>query len=519
MKKKLYVSLYALTLLVLSFVLLAFFGCSKSPKALPAPENIAVDKRILTWDSVENATGYVVYIDNEKYETEECRLDLHELTLEGGTFNIDVVASGDQKKHLDSSGMRLTVALDAPPESGIDELGFSYTYCEDVVGYEVSAGTADLTGTVVIPDYFCDYPVKKLASYALNPYWPALQSTSYKDLFPGNNKGANTVTTAVILPPHLEQIGYRAFYKVVNLTEIVIPDSVTVMGTRVFQNCTSLTRAVLPKGLTVIPAGCFEYAPLYEITIPETVVEIQANAFAYYELSSSIPEEFRPRLMSSVTIPASVQCIGAAAFFAQQNLATIVFEDVANLKSMGAGAFDSTAWLEAQPDTGIIYLETILYKCRGLLEEETLYITEPFTVVAGAFLTHSVSPKYERGPNQVNVKKIVITAPLKEIPADAFNACSSVAEIILPKGIEIIGPSSFYGEDSEYSGVKNITHVYFHGTQAEYKEVKENSRAKGAAGRDYPFRDEVVYYYSETEPSEPGNYWHYVDGEATPWFE
>jgi hypothetical protein len=28
-----------------------------------------------------------------------------------------------------------------------------------------------------------------------------------------------------------------------------------------------------------------------------------------------------------------------------------------------------------------------------------------------------------------------------------------------------------------------------------------------------------VYYYSETEPSEPGNYWHYVDGEATPWFE
>jgi hypothetical protein len=35
----------------------------------------------------------------------------------------------------------------------------------------------------------------------------------------------------------------------------------------------------------------------------------------------------------------------------------------------------------------------------------------------------------------------------------------------------------------------------------------------------YPFEDEVVYYYSETEPSEPGNYWHYVDGEATPWFE
>jgi hypothetical protein len=25
------------------------------------------------------------------------------------------------------------------------------------------------------------------------------------------------------------------------------------------------------------------------------------------------------------------------------------------------------------------------------------------------------------------------------------------------------------------------------------------------------------YYYSETEPTEPGNYWHYVDGVPTPW--
>ena len=34
-----------------------------------------------------------------------------------------------------------------------------------------------------------------------------------------------------------------------------------------------------------------------------------------------------------------------------------------------------------------------------------------------------------------------------------------------------------------------------------------------------PFSDATIYCYSETEPSEEGNYWHYVDGEATPWFE
>ncbi len=25
------------------------------------------------------------------------------------------------------------------------------------------------------------------------------------------------------------------------------------------------------------------------------------------------------------------------------------------------------------------------------------------------------------------------------------------------------------------------------------------------------------YYYSETTPTEAGNYWHYVDGVPTPW--
>ena len=29
--------------------------------------------------------------------------------------------------------------------------------------------------------------------------------------------------------------------------------------------------------------------------------------------------------------------------------------------------------------------------------------------------------------------------------------------------------------------------------------------------------EEYVYFYSEIEPTESGNYWHYVDGEPTIW--
>ena len=494
------------TLLLLTMMcvaLVAFSACSKSPKALPAPENVAVERRVLVWDSVENATGYVVYINGVEYQTNECRLDLHELTVEGGVFDIDVIASGDQKRHLDSLGMRLTVTLDAPPESGTDEKGFAYTYCEDLMGYEISAGTADLTGTVVIPDYFCDYPVKKLAKYALNPYYyPYIKShlgdLSYNYL---NDKAANTETTAVVLPDHLEQIDYYAFIKLLNLTEIVIPDSVTVIGGWAFYNCGNLTRAVLPKTLTAIPVSCFENCPLYEIALPETLVEIGTSAFS----RGSGYSKHRDSLPSSVMIPASVQIIGAEAFWNQRNLETIIFEDSSNLKSVGREAFHYTAWYNAQPDSGIIYLETIFYECKNLLlEEETLYIAEPITVVAADAFGDTGAVR------QRNVTKIVITAPLKEISSGAFFYCTSLREVILPPGLEMIGWSAFYST--------NVTHAYFGGTRAEYEKLLEVSKASSGSYTK-PFDEEVVYYYSETEPSEQGNYWHYVDGEATPWFE
>ena len=110
-----------------------------------------------------------------------------------------------------------------------------------------------------------------------------------------------------------------------------------------------------------------------------------------------------------------------------------------------------------------------------------------------------------------NVKKIVITAPLREIGAYSFYNCKAVLEIILPPGLEKIGCDAFYNG-------RNYTHVYFSGTRAEYEKILETYRDPIILSAK-PFPEEVVYYYSETEPSEQGNYWHYVDGEATPWFE
>ena len=36
-------------------------------------------------------------------------------------------------------------------------------------------------------------------------------------------------------------------------------------------------------------------------------------------------------------------------------------------------------------------------------------------------------------------------------------------------------------------------------------------------GRNDEIKNATIYFYSETPPTQPGNYWRYVDGVPTPW--
>ena len=229
-------------------------------------------------------------------------------------------------------------------------------------------------------------------------------------------------------------------------------------------------------------------------------MEIKTAAFSYY-LDFKIPEKHSASLPSSVTIPASVQIIGTEAFAGQRNLGTIIFEDSTGLKSVGRDIFKKTAWYEAQPD-GLLSFDTLLYGCKGYFADETIHISAPTTIIA----SHAFGGI--GGLTQHSVKKIIITAPIKEIPEWVFEEYPSVTELVLPAGLETLASNAFFNCES-------LTHCYFGGTKAEFEELSKNLNST----KKRVFRDEIMYYYSETEPSEPGNYWHYVDGEATPWFE
>jgi hypothetical protein len=91
------------------------------------------------------------------------------------------------------------------------------------------------------------------------------------------------------------------------------------------------------------------------------------------------------------------------------------------------------------------------------------------------------------------------------IGRNAFDGCSSLTSVTIGDGVTGIGYSAFYGCGS-------LTSVYYSGTSAEWQNISINNN--------YNYNSELTsatrYYYSEEEPTEEGNWWHYDEDGVTP---
>jgi hypothetical protein len=75
----------------------------------------------------------------------------------------------------------------------------------------------------------------------------------------------------------------------------------------------------------------------------------------------------------------------------------------------------------------------------------------------------------------------------------------------------VIGHSvNFIGEEA-FRNCSSLTEVYYNGSAAEWNSIYISSFRNG------PLDNATRYYYSENQPTEAGNYWHWVDGEVVVW--
>ena len=277
-----------------------------------------------------------------------------------------------------------------------------------------------------------------------------------------------TDITSAIIENGCKIIGYEAFEDCENLTSVVIPDSVVFIGDSAFYNCSSLTNVVIPDSVISIGDGAFAYcSSLASVVIPDSVISIGTGAF---QNCSSL---------TSVVIPNSVTSIGSSAFSDCYSLARIEVDE----NNKAYQDIDGNLYSK----DGTIFIQYAI----GKTATEFVIPDSVVSIGDGAFAWCD------------NLTSVIIGNSVTSIGYGAFYKCNSLTSVTIGNSVTSIGVVAF-------EGCNSLITVYYQGTAEEWTNisiVSSNTNLTNA----------TRYYYSETQPTTAGNYWHYVDGKVTVW--
>ena len=367
-----------------------------------------------------------------------------------------------------------------------------------------------------------------------------------------NCKNLKTIS----IPASIQKIGDRAFSGCRKLTNISIPNDEILIGNNTFKGCPIETASVptslilyIPKqklktliitgGTAIDSNALYDCDRLTSVTIPDSVTSIGDSAF-----------EGCSRL-TSVTIGKKVSYIGESAFKECCRLVEVINNSDLNIKKgesdKGYVAYyalevkeNGTTDIVNENDylfyvyNNINYLlgyvgqeiELALpndyngesyeiygyafYDCIGL---ESIIIPDGVTSIGAVAFYNCIKLTSVTIPDSVTyignfafygcigLESITIPDSVTYIGFGAFYSCSGLESITIPDSVTYIGSSAF-------EGCSGLETVYYKGTAAEWNKISiDNNGNLTSATR---------YYYSETKPTESGNYWHYDADGVTP---
>ena len=280
----------------------------------------------------------------------------------------------------------------------------------------------------------------------------------------GHYAFARSGLTSLILPKHVESLGYGILLGNTGVKELTIPKTVNSVGLANiniraeiindfysgYQDIGVLTMSGVEKltfeqGTTAILIRIAQKAPyLKEVVIPDTVTRIIDNAFeSCLALETiNIPNSVtkigegafsRCSALTAIDLPDSVTDINTGAF-ANSGLTTVIVPD--SVTGMGEGVFQNCTALTSVklPASRVNIMKNTFYGCSSLLKIELPETVE--NIREGAF------------QNCTSLSEIVWSEAPKLIDANAFRNCTALASITIPDSVTSLGSAAFYNCDA-----------------------------------------------------------------------
>lgn len=358
--------------------------------------------------------------------------------------------------------------------------------------------------------------------------------------------------TSVKISNTVEYIGNSAFSSCTSLKSIEIPNCVTEIGYSAFSNCTSLESVTIPNSITYIRGSVFsECTSLNNIVIPESVIKIEQGAFwKCTGLTNVIIKKGITTIagfedctsLTSITIPDSVTTIDNGAFYGCTGLTSVEIPN--SVKSIDYRAFaECTSLSSIKIPSNVTNIDWRTFeKCTSLISIEVSESNKEYKTVDGNLYTKDMTilKQYALGktntsfivPNSVtsiekgafagcmHLLNIEIGDRVKSIDYGVFEDCLNLTNVSIGDSVTSISVNAFAGcERLTFivipDKVTNIGWKAFENCKSLTIFCEATNQPSGWFN--WNVSNCPVYWYREEEPTQDGNYWHYVDGEPTIW--
>ena len=221
-------------------------------------------------------------------------------------------------------------------------------------------------------------------------------------------------------------VGYCTFYGCPKVTSVTVPETVTNIANGAFNLC-GVRTVKLPERLVAIGQSSFSWSEFRSLAIPEGVKEIP-----YYALSYC-------KSMTSVTLPSTLEKIGASAFIRDNSLSSLYLP--AALKSIGDEGLSCCPKLKLTVDPDNKTFKMV----DGFLmsKDGTELVCCPGGIANGNIPAGTKTIRRNAFRECMKITKLVIPEGVTNIGKSAFSHCSSLKGVSLPSSVLHMGEDSF----------------------------------------------------------------------------